>query len=134
MHGSGKPYGVIKDYSKTEISKNQELLKALLSRTDQSNTNQFMPAKNSNTDLHILIEPEHSRHGSQFLTSRKNSDNSLADQGALSLRANSYLNTKNISVIQTNYSYRAQLAKQIEKVRKYQPDVSLSKLIDLNEY
>lgn len=58
-----------------------------------------MRAKKSNTDLHILIEPDHSKQGSQFLNSRQNSENSLKDWGALSLRANSYLNTKNLSVI-----------------------------------
>jgi hypothetical protein len=52
----------------------------------------------------------------------------------MSLGPTTNLNTKNISNISHNYSYRAQLAKQIEKVRKYKPNVSLSKLIDLNEY
>lgn len=45
-----------------------------------------------------------------------------------------YANTKNYSGIANNYSYRIQMQRQINKVRKHQPNASLSKLIDLGEF
>ena len=45
-----------------------------------------------------------------------------------------YTNKKNYSNLQNNYSYRIQMQRQINKVRKHQPNASLSKLIDLGEF
>ena len=81
----------------------------------------------------------HEREASQLslhsLEARKTSEFiNLAKSTSHSPVLNLYLNTKNFSDLNNNYSYRAQLAKQIHRVTKYQPNISLSKLIDLNEY
>ena len=50
------------------------------------------------------------------------------------MAADSYGNIKNYSGLQNTYSYRHQMARQISKAKKYQPNKALSKLIDLGEY
>lgn len=45
-----------------------------------------------------------------------------------------YINKKNYSNFQNNYSYRVQMQRQINKAKKHQPNASLSKLIDLGEF
>ena len=43
-------------------------------------------------------------------------------------------NKKNYSQLNTNYSFKIQLQRQIQKAKKHQPNVSLNKLIDLGEF
>ena len=45
-----------------------------------------------------------------------------------------YLNTKNYSGLSNNYSFIINMLREINKVRKHQPNASLSKLIDLGEF
>lgn len=58
MHGSGKPYGVIKDYTKKEFLDDHELFQALSRRTTSRLKHDAFGAKNSNPELHILIDPD----------------------------------------------------------------------------
>jgi len=107
---------------------------------------QYKPASvikqhNDRIKLSQLIE-RHVQHGrgkpvgvvKRYETQNEPSDPILYGQHARKQSTGGTLYTPNMSVISTNYSFRAQLAKQIEKAKKYQPNVSLSKLIDLNEY
>ena len=120
QHGKGKPYSVIKQAS---FAHNEAEKIANAKRRSELNyqTNKKDPAP-------AHLHGKHSAQDSQIATDQQARTSSHSP--VLSL----YLNTKNFSDLHNNYSYRAQLAKQIQKVQKYQPNVSLSKLIDLNEF